>query len=168
MLNETEIEATLESLNYLADQVPTYGGRLEDFAASMDSLDTLGPRCMRDRVVDIAKLVAHETDDVVAWHHVAISWACQGDAWAVREVAGRFMSAVRRLRLAWKVRAHSGCKFWDLAEAIVRARYTAKQWAFAKKLAAEVDAREERAAELEAAAFLAAHASDYANLCDAE
>ncbi len=78
------------------------------------------------------------------------------------------MSAVRRLRLARKVRAHSGARFWDLAEAIVRARYTAKQWAFAKKLAAEVDAREERAAELEAAEFMARHANDWSNLCDAE
>lgn len=161
----TETRATiLDCLQRIASEVPRYRGDLATFAGSSESLDRMGPESLRADCATIARLVVDEPAEVIAWHHAALAWACQGDTWALAEVAGRFMSAVRRIRLAAKVRAHSGFRYYDLAEAIIRARYTAKQWAFAKKLAAEVDAREER----EAAEFLAAHANDYASLCDAE
>ena len=164
-MSTNETRATiLDCLQRIASEVPRYRGDLATFAGSSESLDRMGPESLRADCATIARLVVDEPDDVIAWHHAALAWACQGDAWALAEVAGRFMSAVRRIRLAAKVRAHSGFRYYALAEAIIRARHTARQWAFATKLAAAVYARTER----EAAEFLAAHANDYASLCDAE
>jgi hypothetical protein len=64
--------------------------------------------------------------------------ATQGDEWAAKEVAGRFPSAVRRLRLVAEIGQHPRAnKFRTLVDALVRGKYTKAQLALAQKLAAE-------------------------------
>lgn len=110
------------------------------FAHSFDYADRIVAEAIRNR----ARKLAHELvdsgadDETVATTHAALKAACKGDFWAEKEVAGRFLSAVERLRLCRAISHHPRARrFESLVNALARGRFTRKQLAFARRLAKE-------------------------------
>jgi hypothetical protein len=79
------------------------------------------------------------SNNEVAQVHAALEFVCSKDDYAAKEVAGRFLSAVRRVRAIRAIMAHPrGHRFYELRCAIEKGRFTKAQWALAVKLAGEV------------------------------
>lgn len=114
----TPIETkAIEILTRIALDVPTYRGKMAEFAYSTESLDRFGVETLRLWTTDLAKLVAHEGDELVERTNVALRMACAGDEFAEKEIAGRFMSAVKRLRNIKILAAHPRAgRFYDLID----------------------------------------------------
>ncbi|XXX79206.1 hypothetical protein WMF30_10570 [Sorangium sp. So ce134] len=127
-----------ELLTEIADDVPRYGGRLEVFASSIDWIDRAWPEALRRRAAEIAQLVGPASDELVERTWLALACACTGDAYAEREIAGRFRSGVRRLRVIAAIERHpKRDRHGALVAALERGRFTAEQWARAQRLANE-------------------------------
>lgn len=125
----------------MASEVAAYGGKLESWAYSMEALDRWPAQALRDTMGKIAKGLVGASEVDVAEVHVEMTIACAGDAWAAREVAGRFMSAHRRCLLVGQIRRHPRAhQFQTLVEALNRGRYSKSQFELARKLAGEVAA----------------------------
>lgn len=130
--------AALEILTHIAREVPRYGGRLSDFAYSIDAIDKIAPEALRRDAMDLAKLVASASDELVERTRVALFWACQGDDYARKEIAGRFRSGVERLQLIhWIERHPRAGRFGSLMSALAGKRFTKAQLDLGRKLAAE-------------------------------
>jgi hypothetical protein len=122
----------------LAAEIARYGGNLQTFADSPDALDRAAPAALRRQAAALAELVAGQADDVAEAAAVALDAACSGDAYARRELAGRFRSAVRRLRVAAAIERHPrAAQFVGLRSAVLRGRCTSAQWQLACALAKE-------------------------------
>ena len=138
-MDTTEIEASAwELLTEIAAEVPRYGGRLEAFASSIDWIDRAWPEALRRRAAEFAQLVALGSDELVERTWLALAFACAGDAYAEREIAGRFRSGVRRLRVLEALERHpKRDRHGALVRALERGRFTREQWARAQRLASE-------------------------------
>lgn len=138
------VPATLESaLADVADigrELAQYGGKLGDFAYSIDKIDHMAPQALRAQCSILAwnLVIGKLSDEDVATVKAALKEACAGDAYAVKELAGRFMSCIKRIRVVRAIGRHPRAdRFTTLCEALERGKFTAAQWAFAQKLAAE-------------------------------
>jgi hypothetical protein len=132
----TALEALLTTLAAL---VATYRGNLAAFANSVDALDRYAPAAVRDAAKDVARAVACESAEVVAAAAAGVATACAGDEWARAEVAGRFLSAVKRLQLVTTIKRHPRAgRFSTLVSAIESGRFSKAQYKLATELAAEV------------------------------
>ena len=128
----------LESLTTIARELSAYGGRLGSWAYSSERVDQWDAEAMRGRCKALALLVAHDVE-LAERTRVALTWACQGDAYAVKELAGRFRNACARVRLAAAVRRHPRAdRFGTLLSCIDSGRLSMAQLELAKKLEAEV------------------------------
>ena len=127
-----------EALKFIAQEVPRFGGNLRSFAYSTDTPDRIVPVALRERAATVAKAVAGDSVATAAVHAILVA-LCAGDEWATGEVAGKFLSACRRIVLCRKIEKHPrAAKFSTLMEALWRGRFTQKQLELAQKLAAEV------------------------------
>ncbi len=137
------LESALAHVGEMAAELARYGGRLCDFAFSMDAIDRWPAEALRTQSAVLAwnVVVGALSDQDVAAVHAAFVSACAGDEYAAKELAGRFMTGVRRVRVLRAIGQHPrGDRFSTLCEAIERGKFTAAQWALAQKLAAEVKA----------------------------
>ncbi|WP_438029072.1 hypothetical protein [Sorangium sp. So ce233] len=141
-MDTTEIETRAwEVLTEIAAEVPRYGGRLEAFACSVDWIDRAWPEALRRRAAELAQLVAPAPDELVERACLALAFACAGDSYAEREIAGRFRSGVRRLRVLDALERHpKRSRHGALVRALERGRFTAEQWKLAQRLANEAPA----------------------------
>lgn len=94
----TETKA-LEILTWINTELPAFKGNLQSFAYSIDTADVLWALAFRERVSDLALLVYRDVD-LACRCDLALAWACRNDKYAAAEVAGRFASAVKRIRIA--------------------------------------------------------------------
>lgn len=132
------LETVLSSLLAIQNEIASVRPNLAAFAYSPDLLDRWVAEGVRARALGLAKLVCELSDEQVERVSVCLFWVCSGDVYATAEVAGRFMSAVRRLRLAAAIRRHPRAfNFGSLVSAIERGKYTKAQYALASKLAKE-------------------------------
>ena len=141
---EKMVPATLESalvdVADIAAEVSRYGGNLATFAYSIDAVDHVGPEGLRNclRLMSWNVAVGNLSDNEIAQIHAALAFVCSGDEWAAEKIAGAFKRTVRRVQVLRAIGRHRrASQFYTLCEAIERGRFTAKQWAFALKLAAE-------------------------------
>jgi hypothetical protein len=83
-------------------------------------------------------VVGKLSDEDVATVTKALKEVCAADAYAVKELAGRFASGVKRVKVLRAIGRHPrAARFSTLCEAIEKGRFTASQWALAQKIAAE-------------------------------
>lgn len=137
-MNTATRTQALEALTTIAREIAAYGGKLGSWAYSPDRADQWSASALRDRCKALAKLVAHDVE-LAERAHVALAWACMGDAYAVKELAGRFRSACARVRLAAAVRQHPRAgSFGTLLSCIDSGRLSMAQLELARKLEAEV------------------------------
>ena len=74
---------------------------------------------------------------------LALAFACSGDMYAERELAGRFRAGVRRARVLAALERHPRRHRHEaLVRALERGRFSREQWTRAQKLAGEVAAPE--------------------------
>lgn len=143
-MNNTTSKTLNDALVDVADiayELTRYSGKLGEFAYSPERLDQWHAEDVRGRATKIAKVVAAMSDHDVEAVHMALTFVCAVDEYAAKEIAGRFMSAVKRLRVLRAIGSHPrALRFSDLCEAIEKGRYTKAQWDLAQKLAAEVRA----------------------------
>lgn len=139
------IPATLDSALVdvcdIAHELTSYRGRLGDFAFSTDSLDRGHAEALRKQIAILAwnVVVGDMTDNEIAQVHAALAHVCSADEYAAKELAGRFLSSVRRVRVLRAIGQHPRANRFDsLTDAIEKGRHTKAQWAFALRLAAEV------------------------------
>ena len=123
----------------LAAEIARYGGRLEDWVASIDAIDRWVPEGFRTSVkllaARVARFLTPSEAVVVGW---ALDHVCAGDAYATRELAGRFASAVARNRMVHVIRARRDAARWvTLCEAVARGNATIKQMNLARDLVSE-------------------------------
>jgi hypothetical protein len=138
-MNTDQIVADLAHVAYL---VSSYGGRMSEFTPDAlglmwDPLDSTAHQEARARMGNIALVVATDSgaEAVAGW---MLAWACRGDAWALKEVAGRFHSACARVRLAVKIGRRRDAGRWEsLVRAVMRGKASPKQMDLARKLAGE-------------------------------
>lgn len=128
----------------MAYELQRYPTGLAGFAYSMETLD----QWEAERFRNAAMILAHQcvtsefSENEIAQVHAALAFVCSKDEYAAKEVAGRFLSAVRRVRVLRAIQRHprSG-RFETLKIALEKGRYTKAQWVLAVKLAGEADAR---------------------------
>ena len=117
---------------------------LAQFAYSMDEPDRWHAEAFRNACAVLAHqcVTSGFSDNEIAQVHAALAFVCSTDEYASKEVAGRFLSAVRRVRVLRAVNRHprSG-RFETLKIALEKGRYTKAQWALALKLANEAGER---------------------------
>jgi hypothetical protein len=143
MQTTTEAQA-MEILTYIAGEVPRYGGNLWSFANSIDRLDQWAASGLRARMGTLCELVYRDAE-LLERTHVALCFACMGDDYAEKEVAGRFLSLARRITMIDAIKRHPRANyFWNLIDALQRGKFSKEQLGLARKLAAE--APPERAA----------------------
>ena len=142
-------EALVDVCDIAAELAP-YAGNLGGFAYSLDKLDNLAAQALRAQMALLAwgVVLGDLTENETAQVHAALAFVCSGDEYAAEEIAGRFLSMVRRIRVVRALGRHPRAeRFRSLADAIGRGRFTRAQWDLAKKIAAEagepVAAREE-------------------------
>jgi len=141
MNNDTDTMNDAQILEFLTDfaaELARYSGNLDAWATSFEDMDRWLAQGMRNRGKALA--LATFTRDAADLERIAIAfhWACMGDAWATKEIAGRYLSACRRLALYTAIERHPRArKFASLVSALRSGKFTAKQLAFAKTLAAE-------------------------------
>lgn len=136
-MNDATSTTALESLTLIAREIAAYRGGLAGWAYSPDAADQWVASALRNRCVDLAKLVAADVD-LAERTAVALAWACMGDDYAVKELAGRFRSMCARMRLVAAIRRHPRAgQFGTLIAAIERGKFTKAQIEFARKLAGE-------------------------------
>ena len=140
-MTTTSIHAeALDTLTTIARELAGYRGRLGEWARSAEQMDQWAAAALRERCKGLALLVAHDVE-LAERTNVALAWACQGDAYARKELAGRFGNACARVRLAAAVRRHPRAEhFRTLLSCINSGRLSMAQLELAKKLAAEVPA----------------------------
>lgn len=123
----------------IGKDIAGYGGRMDAFAFSPDAIDKFGPEATRRRATELAKAIATWSDAEVEVVAASLDAACTADPYATKEIAGRFRSAVKRVRLVAKVERHPrAAHFRSLVDAVSRGRFTQPQWDLAVKLASEV------------------------------
>lgn len=128
----------LAAVAHMAEELRRYPGGLGGFAYSTETLDQWHAEAFRKLGTDIARGVHGLPDAEVTQVHEAMVAVCASDEYAAKEVAGRFLGAVRRLRVLAKIARHPRAwKFGTLVRALERGRFTKAQWAFAQRLAAE-------------------------------
>ncbi len=139
-MNDATCPEVLIALTTIANEIAAYRGGLEGWAYSPDLVDRMAAEGLRIRCRDLAKVVAHDLD-LAERTAVALAWACMGDAYAVKELAGRFRSACARVRLVSAIGKHPRAgQFVTLVKAIDSGKFTRPQLDLARKLAAEVNA----------------------------
>lgn len=132
------LETALIDVCDIAYSLTAYPNGLSEFAFSPDLPDRWHAEAVRNAAKKIAANVAPLSDAEVAQVHAALEFVCAGDEYAAKEVAGRFLSAVRRLRVVTAIKKHPRAgKFATLVAAIERGKFTPSQWDFARTLAAE-------------------------------
>lgn len=137
--------ATLESaLVHVADiaaELERYGGKLNEFAYSMERLDQWAAEAFRNSTSILAYNVVAGglSNNEVAQVHAALEFVCSKDDYAAKQVAPWFLPAVRRVRAIRAIMSHPrGDRFYELRCAIEKGKFTKAQWALAVKLAGEV------------------------------
>ena len=130
--------STADQIAHIATSIERCSPNCGAFAYSVDMADKIVASAIRRRAMELAiSLVGAPTEELEA-ATAALADACEGDRWAAAEVSARFPRALLRAELVAAIRRHPRArKFSSLAEAISRGRYTGKQLAFAKRLAAE-------------------------------
>lgn len=133
------ITEALAAVAHMATELRRYPHGLGTFAYSNETLDQWHAEAFRKLSTDIARGAFELPDAEVAQIHEAMVAVCACDEYAAKEVAGRFLGAVKRLRVLAKIARHPRAwKFGNLVAAIEKGRFTKEQWAFAQRLAAEV------------------------------
>lgn len=134
-------QSTTDQIANIAAAIARCSPNVGTFAQSLDEIDRMVAGAIRRRAVELAEsLVGASSEDIDA-AHAALVVACSGDMWATAQIAKRFRSALLRFELVRAISRHPrAVRFSSLTEAISRGRYTRKQLAFAKRLAAEVAA----------------------------
>jgi len=123
----------------IAARLARYDGRLGDWAGSIDAVDHWVVDGFRTAVkllaARVARFLAPSEATVVGW---ALDHVCAGDAYATRELAGRFASAVARNRMVRAIEARLDAPRWGkLCEALRRGSASSKQMDLARDLVAE-------------------------------
>lgn len=138
-MNNAATKSAADLLAEISYDVRRMGGNGAGFAYSMDAIDHTIPHVIRRDAMTLARAVAVAGDEELTVRaHVALCWACQGDDWAEKEVAGRFLSAVRRVLVLRAIAKHPRAdRFYTLRSAIERGRFSKAQWQLACRLAKE-------------------------------
>lgn len=141
-LSETSIaldEAFVDVCD-VAAELERYRGKLGSWAYSMERFDQIDAE--RFRVA--CTILAHQcvssgfSQNEIAQVHAALAFVCSGDEYATKEVAGRFLSGVRRVKVLRAIGRHPRrARFETLTIALEKGRYTRAQWDLAVKLAME-------------------------------
>lgn len=134
------LDEALTDVADIAHELTRFPRGLSEFAYSMDEIDKWEAQAFRTAM----GILAHQcirgelSDNEIAQVHAALAFVCSGDEYASKEVAGRFMSFVRRTKVLAAIARHPRAgKFYTLTEAIGRGRFTKAQWTLAVKLASE-------------------------------
>jgi len=136
-MEQIETEA-LDILTTIQGDVRSLVGGMQAFAYSFDEPDRWMAEAVRRKATSLAKLVAHDPA-LVARCRIALYWACSGDDYGTREVAGRFAGACERIRIVAAIGRHPRAeKFGGLVRALSGKTYTKAQIELGRKLAAEV------------------------------
>lgn len=134
-------ESALADVADIGRELARYGGRLGDFAGSLEKIDQMEAQGLRAQCSILAwnVVLGDLSEEVITEVKDALKAVCANDPYAVKELAGRFGSGVKRIRVLIALAHHPrAARFSSLREAIERGRFTANQWALAQKLAAEV------------------------------
>jgi hypothetical protein len=134
------LDSALADVAEIGRELATYGGKLGEFAYSIDKIDHMAPQQLRAQCSILAwnVVIGKLSDEDVATVTKALKEACAADAYAVKELAGRFASGVKRVKVLRAIGRHPrAARFTTLCEAIEKGRFTASQWALAQKIAAE-------------------------------
>ncbi len=140
--NVITLDEAMTDVCDIAYKLTAYPTGLAGFAYSMDKPDQWHAEAFRSSMAILAHqcLASGFSDNEIAQVHAALAFVCSGDEYAAKEVAGRFMSLVRRLKVLGAIARHPGAsRFYTLTDAIGRGKYTKAQWALALKLASEVE-----------------------------
>lgn len=138
------LESALTDVCDIAYELTRFPQGLAGFAYSMEQLDQWQAQAFRTASAILAHnvVVGGLSDNEIAQVHAALAYVCSGDEYAAKEIAGRFLSAVRRIKVLRAIGRHPrGGKFYTLTEAIEKGRFTKAQWQLAVKLASEVGER---------------------------
>jgi hypothetical protein len=139
--NVITLDEAMTDVADIAYELLRFPTGLAGFAYSDEKIDQWHAEAFRNSMMILAHqcLASGFSDNEIAQVHAALAFVCSVDEYAAKEVAGRFMSLVRRLKVLSAIARHPRAnRFYTLTDAIGRGKHTKAQWTLALKLASEV------------------------------